>query len=275
MENRRAGLRRWRTRIGLAMLVVIALFLRAYSEPKQTVPTAPAWSFWGATVYPVIGDLGGAPVSIPSPYARLAEYEGDPAIGQAAVGDATPRTWTSKLRSVAFDLRFPDMKGLDDDLAGEEAETTVWTTNWMRVLLNAGSRYFGSDFLEANVESLADPEKRKYVYRLLPDLEFGLFAYAPVGVDESRRQLTNLGSADASDLNIYVHRDGRGHVATYIECSNVHHQAARCAQEFDLSPDMEAAVSISYRKDLLVHWRAIQDSVRHTVLGFRADPPSN
>ncbi|MBO9651455.1 MAG: hypothetical protein J7605_23375 [Variovorax sp.] len=91
-------------------------------------------------------------------------------------------------------------------------------------------------------------EKRKYVYRLLPDLEFGLFAYAP---------------------------DGRGRVATYIECSNVHHRAARCAQEFDLSPDMEAAVSISYRKDLLVHWRAIQDSVRHTVLGFRADPPSN
>jgi len=214
-------------------------------------------------------------VSIPSPYARLAEYEGDPSVGQAATGEAPPRTRTSKLRTVAFDLRFPDMRGVDDDRADEEAETTVWTTPWMRVLLNAGSRYFGNDFLEPNVESLADPERRKYVYRLLPDLQFGLFAYAPVGVDVSRRQLTNLGGADASDLNIYVHRDDRGRVATYIECSNVQHQAARCAQEFDLSPDMEAAVSISYRKDLLVHWREIQDSVRRIVLGFRADPPSN
>ena len=275
MEDGRVGLRRWRTRIGLAALVVVALLMRVYSEPKQASPPPPAWAFWSATVYPVIGDLGGVPVSIPSPYARLVEYEGDPAIGHAAMDEASPRTPVSKLRSIAFDLRFPDMRGSDGGVADEEAETTVWTTTWMRVLLNAGSRYFGSDFLEPNVESLTDPEKRKYVYRLLPDLAFGLFAYAPVGVDESRRTLTNLGSADASDQNIYVHRDDRGRVITYIECSNVHHEAARCTQEFDLSPEMEAAVSISYRKDLLVHWREIQDSVRRIVLGFRADPPSN
>jgi len=278
MGDGQVGLKRWRTRIALVMLVAGALFVRIYSEPtpKHVPPPPASWAFWSATVYPVVGELGGAAVSIPSPYARLVEYEGDPAIGQAGAGEPPARTPASELRSLVFDLRYPDMKGLDDEVVtDEEAETTVWTTTWMRVLLNAGSRYFGHDFLERNVESLADPERRKYAYRRLPDTEFGLAVYAPVGADESRRLLVNFGDADASDLNIYVHHDEQGRVGTYIECSNVHHQAARCAQEFDVRPDMEAAVSISYRKDLLPHWAQIQDAVRRIVLGFRVASPSD
>lgn len=219
---------------------------------------------------PVIGDLGGVPVSIPKPYANFVEYDGDPHFMEKRKEPTPKRTYQSKLASFGFEVRYPDMAPVTDETSSEKRKANIHTTMWMRVGINSHSHYGGAgdDLLERKASAIWKANAHPYVYKPLATKVHGLTGFAPIGPDESKR-LQQVGGADMNDVNIYFHRNEAGQVDTYIDCSNMAHAAAGCRQVFNLQPQMRIRVTVSYRRDLLPHWREIQNSVSKVILGFR------
>ncbi|MDY0038029.1 MAG: hypothetical protein RBS05_19120 [Zoogloea oleivorans] len=224
-----------------------------------------------------IGDLGGAPVSIPKPYARFLEYDGDPHWLESKSTTTIKRTFQSKISGFGFEIRFPEMEVLTENNTRDKQSQNIYTTNWMRVGVNSNSSYGagGDESLDRYLASIpkADEHRIRYSFEPLAQKTFGLNGLTPIGIDESRRVL-GKGGADMRDKNVYFHRDKDGLVDTFIECSNMEHLAAECRQFFNLRPAMRTRVSVSYRKELLSHWRDIQSAVSQVILGFRVDPRS-
>lgn len=266
----------------LVLLVVAAIILtaalwkgwlvyQAYSGPIERL--SDSWVFKENREGPVIGDLGGVPVSIPKPYANFVEYDGDPHFLEKRKGPVPKRTHESKLASFGFEVRYPDMANVNEETASERRQKNIHNTMWMRVGVNSHSAYGGAgdDGIERRARDITDPKAHRYTYKPLPEKVHGLTGYYPVGPDESKR-LQQVGGSDFHDKNLYFYRDGARPVETYIECSNMAHSAAGCSQVFNLRPDMRIRVSVSYRRDLLPHWREIQNSVSKVILGFRVNP---
>lgn len=217
----------------------------------------------------VIGDLGGMLVRIPAEFARFVEYDEDPHFLDKAFPLPRAHTYQSKLRSFGFEVRFPDMKG---GAPSTPEERDIFKTMWMRVGVNTGSNYGdGGDILARAVASIHHKPQRKYDYVQLKEGIHGLTVYTPVGVDLSRRDMTK-NRPDLRDEDIFFSRDPAGNYEAFIECTNVNHSAVRCQHIFRISKDIKANISVNYRRDLLPHWREIQNSISKVILGFRTKP---
>lgn len=263
-------------RVILAALALSVVFAMAWLFIPRKLPPgislADSWVFRENQTGPIIGDLGGVPVSIPKPYAHFVEYDGDPHFMEKRIGPPPPRTQNSKLASFGFEIRFPDMEPVTEKTKVEKKATTIQTTTWMRVGINSHSHYgtAGDESLDNYAARIAETTAQRR-YEPLPKETYGLTGFAPVITDEARKKP----AGDAYDRNIYIHRDKNGRVDTYIECSNRTHAAAPCEQYFNLRPDMRIQVSVGYRKGLLPQWREIQSSVTQVILGFRVNQTSN
>ena len=92
-----------------------------------------------------VGDLGGMPVTIPQYFANFVEYEGDPG-WEKRVGPVPKRDHHSKLVSFGFEVRFPDMVGLNsDELKEDHQNSTIYNTQWLDVGITTGKN-FGDGF---------------------------------------------------------------------------------------------------------------------------------
>lgn len=259
-----------------AVILAIALgivWLSAPAKPDRIEHLSDSWVLKENRNGPVIGDLGGVPVSIPKPYANFVEYDGDPNFMEKRKEPAPKRTYESKLASFAFEVRYPDMAPVTDENAAEKRKENIHTTMWMRVGVDSHSHYGGAgdEFLEKEVMAIFDPKAHRYPYQPLPEKVHGLTGYFPVGADESKR-LQQAGGADWNDKNLYFHRDEAGRVDAYIECGNMAHSADRCKLFFNLKPNIRVRVWVNFRRDLLPNWREIQNSVSKVILGFRVNP---
>jgi len=276
--------RQSRRSVATALAVIATIFIAAYSlswafrgnRTEHYSQLGDSWVFKENRNGPVIGDLGGVPVSIPRPYARFVEYDDDPHFLEKRKGPPPQRTHTSKLRAFGFEVRFPDMAADTGVAAEEKRKATIQNTMWLTVVIASHSTYGTDDeALERMVAAINDPSAHSYRYRPLPEKTYGLAGFTPIGADESRRGwgiLVDGKAADMNDYNIYYHRDQSGRVDSYIECGNMKHAADTCAQEFHVLPAMRVRAKVRYRKELLPHWREIQSSVAKVVLGFRVAP---
>lgn len=257
----------------LALSVVFALaWLFVPGKLPPGISLADSWVLRENQTGPIVGDLGGVPVSIPKPYAHFVEYDGDPHFMDKRNEPPPPRTHASKLASFGFEIRFPDMEPDTEETKAEKKASTIQTTTWMRVGIDSHSAYGtgGDDFLEKMTAAIAEitPQRR---YEPLPKEIYGLTGFAPVITDVARKKP----AGESYDKNIYIHRDKNGRVDTYIKCSNRTHQATVCEQYFNMRPAMRIHVSVGYRKALLPQWREIQASVTQVILGFRVNQTSN
>lgn len=227
---------------------------------------------------PVVGDLGGVPVTIPRVFAELVEYDGDPHFTERKGFRPPERTHASRLSSFGFEVRYPDMAS---KAFKTPADRDIHTTMWLSVGITSGGIYPGANALNNSKKYTIDEQPpcsgdHCFIYVPLPEPTYGLTGYTPTGsgVDVSRREVNlKLGRvADSRDQNVYIAQNAAGRVTTYIECSNVTHAAASCTQWFNLAPEMKALVDVRYRKGLLPHWREIQQSVSALILGFAAKP---
>ena len=222
---------------------------------------------------PVIGDLGGAPVDIPRAYARFVEYNQDPNFLEGE-GEDKKRSYQSKLRSLGFEVRYPDMASADKKT---EEEKNIRTTKWMRVGVKTG------EFYGAEGDRMLENKKIRYidrkqpcskndciVYQPLPEKTYGLTGYAPTGsgIDVEKRSINFGRGTSMKDKNVYFIRDKNGAVTNFIECNNRTHAAVRCVQYFNLSPKIKAWVTVDHRKDLLPHWKEIQQLVTALIYSF-------
>lgn len=217
----------------------------------------------------VVGDLGGMPVTIPSHFADLVEYNGDPGWSGKRAGSHPERTHASKLASFGFYARFPDMAGLSSEaLRNHKQSQSIYKTMWLSVGLSAGERYYGAGILErlTNAMGKSGGIVKFEQYEKLPGEQHGLTVYAAAGIDPKTARPYR---EDRYASDIFVHRNEAGRVDTYIRCSNDAH-VARCKQNFSLEPAVQANIFVSYRRDLLPEWRQMQASVTQLILSFKA-----
>lgn len=259
-------------RVVLVALALAAVLVSAWLFISGQLPPGISYANSAAVqesrTGPIIGDLGGVPVSIPRPYARFVEYDGDPHFMEKRKGLPPQRTQASKLASFGFEIRFPDMEPETEKTKAEKKASTIQKTMWMRVGINSHSAYGagGDDFLEKQAAAIAETTAQRR-YEPLPKETYGLSGFAPVITDLARMKP----AGEWYDRNIYIHRDKDGRVDTYIQCSNKTHSAVRCKQYFNLKPAMRIHVTVNYRKALLPQWREIQASVTQVILGFRVN----
>lgn len=219
---------------------------------------------------PVFGDLGGVPVEIPRVYARFVEYDGDPYFMDRKKWMPPQRTYGSKLRGFSFEARFPDMASVDKR---KSDENNIYTNMWLRVLVYAGEHYgdFGDDSANNQKKVLNESHclhKKCFHYTPIKEKIYGLTGYTPKGpgIELARRKLGHKRGVDLQDRNIYYYPE-HGRAISLIRCSNMLHSAAPCKHFFNIEA-MRARVSVSYRKELLPHWKEIQERVSNLISGF-------
>ena len=221
----------------------------------------------------VIGDLGGVPMEIPRDSVRLVEYNGDPDWGEDFEGAVPKRTYESKISSFGFDVRYTD-GALYDGVVGKvsdeyEAQKNLSDSPWVSVSVHSGNRYHGKGAVhrigDGTINAMPD-EHPVYTYAKLSETQFGLEVYAPPGIDPK----TNTPWRNArSAKDIFIQRNGKDVITTYIECSNRDVERPPCSHYFDLEPEMGLYVYVSYSRYVLKDWQRIEQVVREALLEFK------
>lgn len=226
----------------------------------------------------VIGDFGGLKVRIPRHYAEYVEYDDDPSFGEKRQGPVPERTFDSRLSSFGMEVRFPDMKGLENwDLRQEHRAYDLNPDNpWIYIGINAGEHYptLGAKARNGLAKKLwqKSDDWWGHNFEQEPGDFYGLEKYVVTGLDPR-----NGKPARESDetYDIYIYRDtSSGDVETYISCgkTSVPGGIARCDLDFGLEPNAKVAVTVSFYPKLLPRWREIQESVRTLLLSFEVKP---
>lgn len=284
-----AACMRWLKRIMATLLVIIVLLVAGsaiafYVAMKPYLQLASSWVFKENQNGPVIGDLGGIPVSIPQPIARFVEYQDDPHFLDPRKGPKPTRTYQSKLRSFGFEVRFPDMVPLTEATREDKSKSNIYNTMWLGVGVHVAS-YHDELSLKRLVDAIPAPGKiwvndsvnpphvwkEKHGYLRSPDLLHGLVVHEVQGYDEAERFKVPSNNG-MGDYNIYYHTNNKGKIDAYIKCNNIKHDAAPCSHHFILPAAKNTMIKIHYRIGLLPQWREIQDSVGKAILGFSAMP---
>jgi hypothetical protein len=178
---------------------------------------------------PVMGDLGGVSVEIPRGYARFVEYNKEPHFMEKEIGKKVESPYQSKLRSLGFEVRYPDMASVK---VQTKEEKDIFTTMWLRVGINTGEDYGVEGYLNRKKERYINPTlpcfSKCFIYHSLPNDIYGLTGYTPTGsgVDVEKRSVNFGRGTDIRDKNIYFVQNKAGHVTTFITCSNRVHAAA-------------------------------------------------
>jgi hypothetical protein len=241
--------------------------VQAYSNGFQP-PEMAAAQYSDKTVR---ANLGGMMVVIPAHFANYVEYDGDPGFGEKRQGPTPKRTPQSTLKSFGFDVRYPDMAGLDSsEMFKDKASYKTYNTPWISVGFTTGNSYPGDGFLDRLTHGTVDTPNNilKYAnYEKLSAAEYGLTVYAPKGIDPKTKKIYR---EDKNAEDIFIHRHNSGKIDTYIRCSNRYVQAPPCTQTFNLEPNAKSVVYVSYRRSLLPEWQSIQKNVRQLVFNFEA-----
>lgn len=76
---------------------------------------------------------------------------------------------------------------------------------------------------------------------------------------------------DADTDDVFVHRDEKGKVQTFIRCSNAKVARPPCTHHFHLPNDMKAWVYLSYNRHILAEWQKYEENTIKLVNSFRVD----
>lgn len=227
----------------------------------------------------VIGDLGGVAVRIPPHFANYVEYDGDPGFGEKRQGPVPQRNFQSKLMSFGFEVRFPDMAGRTSPELWQDYRSKLRReSQWMSVGVTSGQHYYGDGYLDQFVDSTLKfkpgerfPALAYQQYGKLQEPEYGLTVYAPVGMDPKTLK-PYRDHQNAKDL--FVMRNTQGKVVAAIECDNRNINPG-CSHDFSMEPTMTAAISVRYRRGMLLHWKEIQTSIIKLTESFESHAESD
>lgn len=274
--------------LGLIIALVAWRAIVFYNAMKPYRQLAESWVNKENRDGPVIGDLGGIPVSIPQPIPRFVEYENDPHFLEKRMGPTPTRTFQSKFRAFGFEVRFPDMAFMNDEAAREEKrKSNIYNTMWLSVGVDVET-YNDDLSLKRLVNAIPAPGKiwtsnlggqhhtwkEQHGYIRSPKPLYGLVVNEVQGYDEAARH-TLPDKNGMGDYNIYYHINQQGNIDAYIRCQNIKHDAAPCDHYFILPTVKNTMIEVNYRIGLLQQWHEIQDSVGKAILGFAVDPNSN
>lgn len=246
----------------LGALLLIALAIVCFVIPPRGVFLTDSWQFKEKHDGPVIGNLGGMPVQVPTEFAHFVEYDGDPAFLEQRKGPAPERTPQSRIRSLGFDLLYPELLGLTPQTQSMGHHDNIYLSMWVHVSLDSGERYDGDHALRNLEPPIHDPARWKFPLKEAPDKIHGLTAYASQGGDPK----------DFRHVTVYTHHNGEGQLDAYIECHDAPHPAAPCNLHASMSPEVHADIGIHFRRGLLAQWADILTNAKAKILTFKHTP---
>ena len=260
----RSVLWRWLRRILLTCLALILIGLATVyiALPPRGVFLTDSWQFKEKYDGPVIGNLGGVPVLIPTEFAHFVEYDGDPGFLEPRKGPVPERTQQSRLRSFGFDLLYPEMLGLTPQTQSMGYHDNIYLSMWVHASINSGERYYGDHSLSNLEPPLHDPKRWKFPLKEAPAKFHGLTAHESQGGD----------ATDFDHVTIYTHHNASGELDTYIKCHDDPHPAAPCSLQASMSPSMRADIDIHFRRGLVPQWADILKKVKAKVMTFKHTP---
>ena len=264
----------------LAVFAVFVAFVSWRVSSRMTGFQPPEMAAAQYTAKDVIGDLGGMKVRIPRYYAEYVEYDGDPGFGEKRKGPRPERTFDSRLRGFGMDVRFPDMKGLENwKIRDQKSRQPLKENMWFYIGINSGEHNPADGFLERRAERISLSTNTRHnvswldTFERMPEDEYELEVWQLSSTDP-RTGRPARESVGAAFRDIYVHRDPSGHVDAYIDCSkpSVPNGIGTCTLDISLAPKARAEVSILFRRGLLPEWKQIEQSSRKLLLSFEVDP---
>ena len=218
---------------------------------------------------PVIGNLGGVPVSIPREFARFVQYEKSPPSLDQENKATIKRTTDSFLESFALKAYFAvGSNELHLISAGSKSDDSYNNDDILRVVVLSGKSYgsAGIKNLSHRLQSYLEGSRNNYTYSELSQSVFGLTGYSPI--DSSDRLAIAESIRVIRERKLYVDKNEEGVVTTFIECSNSRVLVATCRHSFNLDPYMRARVTVIYRLGLLEKWNEIQLKVLDLLKSF-------
>lgn len=225
----------------------------------------------------IIGTLGGVPVNLPSSVVRFVEYADSPGWDMDKIRSYNPPTRNYQSIIKAFDFAFRNSDGAlyDErkrDLVKQyRAERSAGSDDWVRVLISAApvenSRKYPLDYLyETSFQKWATAAEEPYAFT--GEYRYGLEYYVVPGINP-KTQKSWREKDGVEDLFIYKGSDG--HVVTYIKCSNHNVPSPPCTHYFEmLSPMKLGNITLSYHRQHLKSWKAIQEKAQAFILTFPA-----
>ncbi len=220
-----------------------------------------------------IGDLGGFPVDLPRNLVHLVEYDGDPAWGKKREGKKPTRSYDSRINSFGFDVRYTDNTIFDKSNKSHkhayDKEQYLPNDPWVSVNVSSGDRYYGAGTIHRMGDGTLNPSKEAgsvHQYEQLNNDQYGLEVYAPPGIDP-KTDRPYREDRDAED--VFIQRDDKGEIITYIKCSNRDVPRPPCGHRFDLEPEMALHVNVQYSRHNIADWKQIEQVVREQILNFR------
>ena len=219
-----------------------------------------------------IGDLGGLPVDLPRNIVSLVEYDGDPAWGKKREGKKPTRSYDSKINSFGFDVRYTDNTIFDKSNKSHkhayDKEQYLPNDPWVSVNVSSGDRYYGAGTIHRMGDGTISASNVHPVYRYakLDSYQYELEVYAPPGIDPN---MDSPYREDRDAEDVFIQRDKKGQIITYIKCSNRDVPRPPCDHRFDLEPEMALHVNVQYSRHNLADWKQIEQVVREQILNFR------
>lgn len=236
---------------------------------------------------PIIGDLGGVPVSVPLNYTHLiTEYDGDPSVFDPERRKWKPpvRTFASKINSLPLMVHFPDYapRTPENEVSYYRNQKAVEAPEeWLPIGVRAGERFFIRDeALKSGriydrkkiIKGYSGPTNPKFggpatvAYEKQIDLRHGLVEYLPVGFEANE---------DANGRNnrlFFFETNGKD--VTFIKCHASGHPFEGsfrnvCTHTFTLYPWMKAEVVLRYDARSLSNWQEYEQKVRDLIFSFR------
>lgn len=270
-------------RRGAAVSALLALMFVAGCGDASREPAArsaatisiaspvPAASAASAPQRFVQGTLGGMKVRIPSHFASLMEFSGEPTDWKRGPLPLSkrPANATRDIASFGFEVRYPDMAGLSTRELRREYDQRPFKVNpWISVTITSGDIYRGQAPAKRAAGKLAPSPFDTGQYAAEPSDVPTLTRYRVQGMNPKTGQPWRL---ELTNEDVYLARDPQGQVNVLIQCSNTEIGRQACTQVFDLEPDAKVMVSAYFGRDMLPQWQDIQERTRALLLGFRVE----
>lgn len=252
--------------LGVSGLIAAGIYLRAkpYRPPDGYA----------------IGMFGSVPLRIPLREVHLLQRS-----AAAVTNDRRESTCGDRINGAILFLRWPDMLARDAS-TNLDFTKTFWNSNgdshWLEIKLEPWQTAAGKGQKVDHRTSLWRQRARALnirggaFARTLPEgVHFGYQPEHPeTGLPFARPKGPRTGSNEAWNQEVHWAGldDSRRHLSTLITCNGGTYDPPRwtafCTQRF-YSPEIQADVAVSYRKNLLRKWRHIERDLRAHLSAFR------
>ncbi|MFS8934828.1 hypothetical protein [Cupriavidus taiwanensis] len=232
---------------------------------------------------PIIGDLGGVPVSVPLNYTHLlTEYDGDPSVFDPERRKWKPpvRTFTSKINSLPLMVHSPDFapRTAENEASYYRTQKSInEPIEWLPIGISASmSLNLRGEQLESG--NLYDQKKKIEGLSKFRNKRYERRSETIYGLTEYRlEEIVHYPSGSAVRKERLFFFSDSGKDVTFIECNangEPFEESRRnvCTHRFSLYPPIKAEVSLQYDARTLSQWMEYERKVRQLISSFRVQP---